>query len=232
MSLPYKVLVVGGTSGLGLELAKRFLSREARAVVAGRRNPGINGLHYFEWDVAPWKDWKRTADRILEEIGRLDALVCTAGFYQKGTMGQLKENYVSAMLDVCLHAPIFFLRRILETQGTLPLFLPVTSTSEWTPRLEEPVYNAAKAGLGLFARAVSLDPSVGKVLMVAPSGMKGGFWRNDPGRDQGKFLEPSWVADQVMAHVNFEGRWRYLRVLRDPPQVMVEVGENKFERLL
>ena len=121
------------------------------------------------------------------------------------------------MVRVGLTSPAMMLQRILQKQEHLDGFIAVTSTSQSVPRLREPVYTAAKAGLGMLAKSVSLDPQVSKTLVVAPAGMKTNFWKG--AEREGELLEPQWVAKQIINLYEGGFAYKYARILRGPPRV-------------
>src|SRR3989344_3159537 len=112
------------------------------------------------------------------------------------------------MLHVGLTAPVTILNRILKNQKSLPGFIAITSTSQWTPRLLEPVYTAVKAGLGMFANSLSLDERVGKTMVAAPAGMKTNFWATTD-KDISDMLDPEWVADQMLIQWSDSFKYKY-----------------------
>jgi len=230
-------LIIGGTSGLGLELAGLF-SHDLFVIVTGRQDPKVPGIHYFELDLADpspriYNRLNRLvglpaaevppSERYLEGlVPEISLLVYAAGFYQEGIIDELDDEAIDAMNSVGLGACQKILARILRKQGKLGGFIAVTSTSEWTPRLKEPVYCGVKAGLKLFSEAVSLDPRIGKTLVAAPAGMATPFWRDTP-RDTSDMLDPKWVSTQIMElYKNTDGRYTHARILRNPPRVVLE----------
>jgi short-subunit dehydrogenase len=125
------------------------------------------------------------------------------------------------MVEVGGVALMIAMRELLKKQDYLDELINVTSTSQWTPRKLEPVYNFVKAGAGHFSNAMAEDGRVDKVLVAAPSGMKTDFWK-DGHPDWEKFLEPAVVADEIMKARNEDYRYKYIKILRDPFRVEVE----------
>ena len=148
------------------------------------------------------------------------------GFYQEGSIRQLSDEDIKKMMNVGLVTPTLILNRILNRQERLPGFIAITSTSQWTPRIDEPIYTAVKAGLGMFAHSLSLDPQVGKVLVAGPAGMKTNFWV-DAEKDTSTMLEPKWVAEQI-CHLYFEDEFKYncARILREPSRIKILEKDN------
>lgn len=217
-------LIAGGTSGLGLEMARLLRSENNfKVYVTGRREPVDKQLSFVYFNIDSQTDQlPRRIDKVLSGLPeQIDLFVCAMGFYQEGSMKQFSDEDILKMMNVGLVAPTLILSRILNRQGQLPGFIAITSTSQWTPRIYEPVYTTVKAGLGMLANSLSLDPQVGKVLVVGPAGMKTNFWA-DIERDTSKMLEPTWVAEQI-CQLYFGDNFKYkcARILREPSRVEV-----------
>lgn len=217
-------LIVGGTSGLGLEIATLLHTQNNFEVyVTGRKKPEDQRLRFVRFNINPSVDHLlQSIDDIIPNLPQqINLLVYAAGFYQEGTIKQLTDEDIRRMLNVGLVTPTLFVNRLLNRQARLPGFIAITSTSQWTPRIYEPVYTAVKASLGMFANSLSLDPQVEKVLVAGPAGMKTNFWSNTD-RDTSTMLDPVWVAEQV-CQLYFANNFKYkcARILRDPPRIEV-----------
>ena len=211
-------LIIGGSSGLGLELAKQ-LSDKYKVYVTGRTNPNEQGLEFISFNIA-YKTLPEDVDELLKQLPEIDFLIHAAGFFQDGTLSDLSDDDIFLMDAVGLLAPTFLLQRLLKKQNKLDHFIAVTSTSQWTPRLKEPVYTAVKAGLGMLANSVSLDERVGKVMVAGPAGMKTKFWLNTD-KDTTTMLEPKWVAEQILDQYKEDFNYKYVRLLREPARVEI-----------
>lgn len=216
-------LIVGGTSGLGLELATLLCTSNNHEVyVTGRKEPENHQLKFIYLDVDHTDRFHNKIDKIISDSPQqIDLLVYAAGFYQEGSTKQLTNEDIRKMINVGLVAPTLILNRVLNRQERLPGFIAITSTSQWTPGIYEPIYTAVKAGLGMFANSLSLDPQIEKVLVVGPAGMKTNFWSNTE-KDTHTMLKPKWVAEQI-CQLYFRDNFRYkcAKILREPPRVEV-----------
>ncbi len=216
-------LIVGGSSGLGLELAL-MLSSTHDVIVTGRRDPENEKVTFRTLDIKRSNELVHALDSLIETLPEIDLLIYAAGFYQEGSITEIEDVDIEHMINVGLLAPALLLNRLLKKQNTLPSFIAVTSTSQWTPRPLEPVYTAVKAGLGMLANSVSLDDRIGKVLVAAPAGMNTRFWEKTP-RDTRTMLDPNWTAEAVLDHYTGDFRYKFIRILRTPPRV--EVAETR-----
>lgn len=217
------VLIVGGTKGLGLEMAKQARDRGDHVIITGRDRPEEPGFEFRFLELGRSLLDTRIA-LLVQDLPPIDTFVYAAGFFQRGVIGDLSDEEIMKMMRIGLHAPMFLLRDLLRKQGKLGGFVAVTSTSARYPRVDEPVYAAAKAGLAHFAESVAAtkvvgdqqfcDTALGKVLHLAPSGMKTPFWE-DTDMDTSTMLDPADVARVGWQQYELAERFRYVQINRD-----------------
>lgn len=210
-------LIIGGSSGLGFSLAKA-LAKNNDVHVTGRRDPKETGITFHSFALDGQANLFEAVSSFIAALPKIDLFIYAAGYFQDGRTTDLSQAQIQEMLDVGLVAPIYFVRELLEKQAELPGFIAITSTSQWTPRLLEPVYTAVKAGLGAFANSTSLDPRVKKTLVAGPAGMKTRFW-DGTDKDTSTMLDPDWVADEILKLYADDYSYRYSRILREPARV-------------
>ncbi|CAN7259530.1 SDR family NAD(P)-dependent oxidoreductase [Pseudorhodoferax sp. LjRoot39] len=158
-----RVLITGGTSGIGLALAQTLQARGARVFITGRRQPALDAaLHTLGAatgacaDVATPTGRQATLARALDALGGLDILVNNAGGVRAGRLERTTEAEIEAMLGVDLLAPI------LLTRAALPALRAsgdamVVNVSSGIALVGAPfyaTYAAAKAGLARFGEAL------------------------------------------------------------------------------
>jgi NAD(P)-dependent dehydrogenase (short-subunit alcohol dehydrogenase family) len=212
-------LIVGGTSGLGLAMAEQ-LKAENTVYITGRHDPQAEGMTFHELQLGKLDGLLANIHTLVEALPKLDLVVYAPGFYQEGTITDLNEDQIQEMLSVGVTGAMYVAREVLNKQGELAEFVAITSTSQYTPRLLEPVYTVAKAGLGAFSNSLSLDPRVKKTLVAGPAGIKTKFHE---GRDvdMSTYLTPEWTAEQVIEHLSGDYIYKYIRILREPAHVEV-----------
>jgi NAD(P)-dependent dehydrogenase (short-subunit alcohol dehydrogenase family) len=113
------VLVTGCSSGVGRATALEFLSEEW-TVYATARNPADietlgeeEGCRIATLDVTDDGDVERVVDRIVEEEGRIDALVNNAGYGQYGAVEDVPVEQVHRQFDVNVYGPHRLVRAVL-----------------------------------------------------------------------------------------------------------------------
>ena len=213
-------LIIGGSSGLGLELGL-FLAEYCNVFVTGRKDPQKKQLHFIPLEIKKSHLLSSDLDRVLTRVGAVDLLIYAAGFYQDGAISDLEDGDITATINIKLTAPAMMLQKILRKQKKLSGFIAITSTSQSIPRLREPVYAAANAGLCMLARSVSLDKRVAKTLVTAPAGMKTNFWKGKTRK--GVLLEPRWVAEQILDLYKGKFVYKQALILREPTRVKAAV---------
>ncbi|GGE46944.1 3-oxoacyl-[acyl-carrier protein] reductase [Pedobacter psychrotolerans] len=90
-----RILLTGGTTGIGYETAKLLSTQGAKVVICGRSEESVNsvakelGIFGIKADVSQEADVERMFAYALENLGGLDVLINNAGL---GFMGSLLET--------------------------------------------------------------------------------------------------------------------------------------------
>jgi short-subunit dehydrogenase len=217
---PMNSLIIGGTSGLGLAIANYLQEAGDTVFVTGRRLSDQENRHFISFDLSA----PELVERIhtcINSLPVIDRLVYAAGYFQEGTVSDLSEQNIEEMINVGGRGLIYFVKSILDKQNELKELITITSTSQWTPRQKEPIYNFVKAGSAHFSNAVAEDGRVAKVLVVGPAGMNTRFWDGTTRDDLDDMLDPAWVAGEVMKLENDTYKYRFARILRQPARVEI-----------
>jgi NAD(P)-dependent dehydrogenase (short-subunit alcohol dehydrogenase family) len=107
-----KVAMISGASrGIGQEIAKE-LERRGYALSLGMRNPeaGIGaldtrGAHCFSYEARDPDAARHWVNAIVEQFGRIDVLVCSAGICKEVSLEEGTEELLEETLDINLKAP-------------------------------------------------------------------------------------------------------------------------------
>ena len=214
------ILIVGGSSGLGFALAKRYRAQGHTVFITGRKDPHAPELHFCAFAITEQTEpLGAELDALLALTGPIDLLVYAAGYYQEGTLDQLSDSEILTMLNVGLTVPALLIQRLKKCAHAALDIVLITSSSQYTPRKLEPVYTAVKSGLGMLGASLALDPAIGKVLVLAPSGMATSFW--DAQKEAHDYLNPEWVAQETVSLFNDAFNYRYAKILRSPARIEI-----------
>jgi meso-butanediol dehydrogenase/(S,S)-butanediol dehydrogenase/diacetyl reductase len=173
-----RVIVTGGTSGIGEATSRRFLDEGARVVAlavgedevatAAERIPG---LHAIRCDVADAGDVGRAFGEADTVLGGVDVLIANAGISVRKPFLEIDEADWQRVLDVNLTG-VFrcaqqAARRMVDDGGGVILMTASTNGITGHPFYAD--YNASKAGVILLARTMALElaPTV-RVNAVCP----------------------------------------------------------------
>lgn len=174
------VLITGGTSGIGLAAARRFLAEGARVAVAGRdeargqealRALGGERAFFFAADVRRTSDCEALVRKAKEALGRLDALVCSVGVYREEAADALTEASYADVMDTNVKGTMFMARAALphlrETKGNI---VNVASDAGLHGNYLCSLYCASKGAVVLYTRALALETAAFgvRVNCVAP----------------------------------------------------------------
>ena len=176
------ILITGGSSGIGLELARRLLARGNAVVVTGRSHEKLSqaratlpGLHAIRSDASDPAAIDALHEEVLAQLPALDMLINNAGIMRKI---KLQDDHglvdLTREIDVCLTAPIRMIQRFLPHLLSRPeaAIVNVSSGLAFVPFPPAPIYSAAKAGLHAYTQVlrVQLRGTRVAVIELAPPG--------------------------------------------------------------
>lgn len=213
-----RVLIIGGTSGLGLALAERLRDRGEQVYITGRKPPAVNGLEYLPLELAG-TDAPTRIDALMAALPPLDMWIYAAGFYEDKPLQALDGAAIEKMIDVGIRGLTYGVQSLLHNHPGVKSLVVVTSTAQWNAKPNEIIYGPAKAYAGHFAKALALGGKIPKVLVAGPSGMNTPFWEGFDRKDVAEMLDPAWVAEQIL-HLE-AASYSYLaaKILRQPPRI-------------
>jgi meso-butanediol dehydrogenase / (S,S)-butanediol dehydrogenase / diacetyl reductase len=151
-----RVVVSGGTSGIGAATVERFRAEGARVAAIADRDVEDPGLLC---DVADAGSVGAAFERVDELLGGVDVLVANAGISIRKPFLEIEEADWRRVLDVNLTGVFFCAqqaaRRMEAADGGV--ILMTASTNGLTGHAFYADYNASKAGVILLARTMALE---------------------------------------------------------------------------
>ena len=183
------VLITGGTSGVGDEMARQLLARRNTVLVTGRdkrrleeTKASLPGVYTIQSDVSMPDEIEALRDRILREFPGCDTLINNAGIMRNLNLNdQRSPTDITQEIDICLTGPVQMVHQFLPHLKNRPhaLIVNVSSGVAFVPFPLSPVYSAAKAGIHAFTRClrVQLQNSNIKVVELAPPGVETRLFR-------------------------------------------------------
>ena len=185
------ILVTGGTSGMGLELAKQLLERRNVVIITGRSQEKLDdakrelrGVHTFKSDVGDPAAIAVLYDNVLRQFPALDTLINNAGIMrvQKFNQNQGLDD-ITCEIEVCYSGPVRMIKQFLPHLMTRKgaLLVNVSSGAALIPFPISPVYSGAKAALHSFTESlrVQMEHAGVTVVEVIPPGVETPLFRNE-----------------------------------------------------
>lgn len=206
-----RVLITGGSSGIGLALAHALTARGARVVITGRRQSvlddalrGLDSATGVCADVGTTEGRLATLDKAVAALGGLDILINNAGGVRAGRLENTAEADIEQMVNVDLLAPILLTRAAipaLRASGNA-MVVNITSGIALVGAPFYTTYAAVKAGLAHFGEALrrELKGEGIHVLSAYPGGTDTPMMQsNRAGPELGFSREPaSAVAEAIV----------------------------------
>jgi NAD(P)-dependent dehydrogenase (short-subunit alcohol dehydrogenase family) len=161
LRLDGKVAVItGGTSGIGLATAQRFVDEGAHVFIVARRQEGLDeavatigrNVTPVQADVTETNDLDRVYQTVKEVCGHLDIVVANAGRGAFSPISEITEELADEVFDLNLKAVLFTVQKALPLMrdgGSIIITSSIAGVKGFPGRT---AYAAAKAGLRAFAR--------------------------------------------------------------------------------
>lgn len=170
-------LITGGTSGIGLATAKRFVAEGAYVFITGRRqaelDAAVNAIGKnvtgVQSDVSVLADLDRLYTRIEQEKGRLDIIFANAGGGGVAPLGAITEEDFDKTFNINVKGVLFTVQKALPLlpDGASIILNASTASTVGTPAFS--VYSATKAAVRSFARNWTIDLKERKIRVNAIS---------------------------------------------------------------
>jgi 3-oxoacyl-[acyl-carrier protein] reductase len=153
------VLVTGGSRGIGLACAQRFVALGDKVVVTYNTTPPPDGLAAVQCDVTNGADVDRAFTFAEETFGPVQVLVSNAGQTRDGLLLRMAEDAFTDVIDTNLTAAYRVAKRaaqgMLRARAGRMIFLSSVVGLMGSPGQAN--YAASKAGLVGFARSIARE---------------------------------------------------------------------------
>ena len=163
-----RILISGGTSGIGLAAAKLFVDAGAKVALLGRDaargEQACKGLKageqaiFVQGDVSSLQDCQQAVKKVTSEWDGLDVLVNSAGIYVEGAIEDMTEEQIAQVLDINVKGTYYLTQAAVpylkESRGNI---VNVASDAGVHGNYYCSLYCASKGAVVMLTRALALE---------------------------------------------------------------------------
>jgi NAD(P)-dependent dehydrogenase (short-subunit alcohol dehydrogenase family) len=153
-------VITGGTTGIGLATAKRFVEEGAHVFISGRRQPELDAavkeiggnVTGVRGDVSKQQDLDRLYAAVADSGRRVDVVFANAAVADVARIGDVTEEHLDYQLDVDFKGVVFTVQKALPLLNDGGSIILNSSNTNAKGNEGIGVYAAIKAALRSFAR--------------------------------------------------------------------------------
>ena len=185
------ILITGGTSGIGLELATQLLQRGNTVIVTGRDQEKLDStkralpeVQIFKSDVSNPDHIRALHTNVIAQFPALDTLINNAGIMRNLNLSVERDlNDITREIEINLSGPVRMVQQFLPHLKSREnaLIVNVSSGLAFIPLPVSPVYCATKAAMHSFSQSlrVQLQGTTVTVIELAPPGVETPLFRGE-----------------------------------------------------
>jgi NAD(P)-dependent dehydrogenase (short-subunit alcohol dehydrogenase family) len=158
-------VITGGTSGIGLATAQRFVAEGAQVFITGRRQTELDNavktigknVTGVQGDVAKLADLDRLYATVKQKAGHIDIVFANAGGGEFAPLGSITEEHFDKTFNSNVKGLLFTVQKalpLLVDGGSIILNASIVSSKGFQAFS---VYSATKAAVRSFARSWTVD---------------------------------------------------------------------------
>ena len=182
-----KLLIVGGGSGIGRQLAAEAAEAGASVIIAGRHITGSDSdsdtgsssatgdqhsITYAQVDLGD----EASIERLAKEVGELDYLVSLANNPANGPVVELDRAALVGAFDAKVFGPILLVKHLapkLHQDGAILLFSGIVG---WRPSAGRVATATTNGAVSFLAQALAVELAPIRVNALSPGIVDSGAW--------------------------------------------------------
>ena len=177
-------LITGGTTGIGFETAKQYLTEGAKVIITGTNEERLadavlklgENATYVRADVRSLTDLDNLAESVKQKFGRLDILFANAGIGYFAAIEDVDEAFYDNQFDINVKGVFFTVQKLVGLLNeNSSIILNASAVNEKGAPMAS-LYFATKAAVRSLARslAAELAPSI-RVNALSPGIVRTSF---------------------------------------------------------
>jgi NAD(P)-dependent dehydrogenase (short-subunit alcohol dehydrogenase family) len=158
-------VITGGSSGIGLATAKRFVAEGAHVFITGRRQSELEkakaeigrNVSIVQGDSTNLADLDRLYAQIKAEKGKLDVVVVSAAYVEQVPLAAITPEHFDKTFDINARAALFTVQKALPLMGRGGSVILVSSGMHQMGVPGHTTYAATKAALRSYVRTWAVE---------------------------------------------------------------------------
>ncbi|MFA5136196.1 MAG: SDR family oxidoreductase [Patescibacteria group bacterium] len=203
------VLITGASSGIGREIAKKYLEKGYTLVLSGRNEEGFEyvkgktNADIVLGDITKSEIRNKLRDLIVNKHKQLDILVNNAGITYIQPFESNTEDQISAIFETNLKAPMLLTHDLYETMktqksGTI-IFINSAAGKQGYPN--HTMYSAMKFGLTGFSQSLRQEAKKYgiRVISIHPGGVNTALYNKLQDKpDVNQYMDATKLAETIV----------------------------------
>lgn len=200
------ILITGGSSGIGLELAKHFLELDNTVIICAKSNEKLEGIKkkypqiiIYQCDLVNENEIKNLYDWTVKKHPKIDILINNAGFrYQQKDIN--KENFLEKLdlefktnFVASVYLSELFLEDFKSKKDSSMIF--ITSGLIYAPKVDYPFYNATKSALHSYIKTLRYQSPTVNIVEVMMTLVDTPFHNNNAPKNA---ISPKDAVDELI----------------------------------
>lgn len=213
-----KIIITGGSSGIGKQTAKDLISRGANVIITGRDEQKLLkvaldlGCTAYHADVSDEEAAKGSVDFALEKWGKIDVLINNAGYAEFGLIHELDLKKLRAVYETNVFgaaAMAKYCAQVFRKQKSGDI-INIASTAAHKGFAHGSIYATSKFALSGMTQCwrAELRPYNVRVMQINPSEVPTAFAQEnrEERQEESNKLSPKEISDAILAALKMDNR--------------------------
>ncbi|TYR79230.1 SDR family oxidoreductase [Priestia megaterium] len=204
------VLITGGATGLGKELAKLYAQNDYQVILVGRNldslkqtkeELGAKIVHAVSIDIQNYEEVTKKMQELLT-VYSVDILINNAGVGHFGPLSDYSKKMIDDVIDTNVKGTIYMTQACISHLQTRPQgkIINIISTAGLRGKKNESIYVASKFAMRGFTESLKVEYQETNLSIIAAymGGMDTPFWsQNNHIKDKSRLTPPLHIAQVI-----------------------------------